>query len=154
MQKVYQGIESQIDVDIIFTDYCWAFDRVDHGLLLKKLCETGIRNKLLKLIESYLTNRVQVVRICGVYSSTIKITSGVPHGTVLGPILCLVFVNDLPKMCAQLFPLLFADDAKFLSVGLSSIDIQRDLNALYDWTVRNIMHFKMDKCFLIKMCKN
>ena len=90
---------------------------MDHGLLLKKLYETGIRNKLVKLIESYLTNRVQVVRINGVYSSTSKVTNGVPHGTVLGPILFLVFVNELPKMCAQLFPLLFADDANFLSVG-------------------------------------
>ena len=57
-------------------------------------------------------------------------------------------------MCDQLFPLLFADDAKFLSVGLSTIDIQSDLNALYDWTVRNNMPFNMDKCCLIKMSKN
>ena len=154
LQKVYQGIESQHDVDIIFTDYSKAFDRVDHGMLLKKLFETGIRNKLLKLIESYLTNRVQVVRINGVNSSPIQVTSGVPQGSILGPILFLVFVNDLPKMCDQLFPLLFADDAKFLSVGLSTIDIQSDLNALYDWTVRNNMPFNMDKCCLIKMSKN
>ena len=105
LQKVYQGIENQNYFDVIFTDYIKASNRVEHGLFLKKLYETRIRKQLLKLFESYLTNRALIIRIKSVYSKPIKIIYNLLHGIILKPILFIVFVNELPKRRTRLFSL-------------------------------------------------
>ena len=153
LQRVYEGVEQQKEIDIIFTDYSKAFDRVDHGILLRKLFKTGLRGKFLKLLESYLARQALYVKVDSSYSSEFRALSGVPQGSILGPLFFLIFVNDLPNSCASLFPLLFADDAKFLSVGIERSKIQNDLDNLFRWTSENCMPFNLEKCAHIKIGK-
>ena len=154
LNETYKGIENGEEIKIIFTDFSKAFDRVDHGILLRKLLSTGIRGKLLKLIKSYLTNRHQIVRINGKEFSREKVTSGVPQGSILGPLFFLVFINDLPDYCVNLKTMLFADDAKFISSGQAQEQIQSDLNNVFNWTIDNNMPFNLDKCTYLKLGKN
>ena len=146
LQLVYNGHENGDSIETVFTDYSKAFDRVDHGILVRKLFEQGVRDKNLKLIKSYLTERSQVVRVNGEISNSEKVTSGVPQGSILGPLFFLVFINDLPDKCNTVIPLLFADDAKFISINLGRDEFQKDLDNVNLWTLENNMPFNVDKC--------
>ena len=146
LQKVYNGFESQQDIDILLTDFSKAFDRVDHGILLQKLHDIVVRGNLFEVLKSYLYGRSQRVRIANELSKEISVTSGVPQGSILSPLLFLIFINDLPEKCEHIIPLLFADDAKFLSVGFSQNLAQKDLDVLLKWTKLNKLPFNMDKC--------
>ena len=137
LQKVYKGIETNNDIDLIFTDFSKAFDKVDHGILFQKLYRIGIRGQIFNVLQSFITGRTQKVRVMNELSNEFKLSSGVPQGSLLSPLLFLIFINDLPDICNQMIPLLFADDAKFLSIGLKSENIQHDLNQLYEWTSLN-----------------
>ena len=85
LNETYKGIENGDEIEVIFTNFSKAFDRVDHGILLRKLFSTVVRGKFLKLIKSYLTNRYQILRINGKESSREKVTSGVPQGSIRAP---------------------------------------------------------------------
>jgi len=93
----------------IFIDAKKAFDTIDHRTLLKKLARYGFRGAELKLIENYLFNRYQVTEIDGVVSDLVKILAGVPQGSILGPLLFLIYINDLPN-ASNFRKFLFADD--------------------------------------------
>ena len=103
------------EVDCIYTDFMKAFDRVPHNRLLTKMRSYGISD-ICNWIQMFLSNRTQKVVINGVSSEWEKVKSGVPQGSVLGPVLFLLFINDLPQeVISEL--LLYADDAR--STGLS-----------------------------------
>ena len=146
LDYVYQAIENNETVNVIYTDFEKAFDRVDHGILLKKLYQTGTRGKLLTLVQSYLSSRTQQVKVNGVLSASFSVKSGVPQGSILAPLFFLVFINDLPNLCSSAIPLLCADDAKFIGIGPCETSFQNDLTRVFDWSVQHNMPFNIAKC--------
>ena len=121
--------------DQVINHVCKAFDKVSHKHLAIKLAYYGIRSSTLAWIISLLTNRKHQVVLEGIASGTVDVTSGVPQGSVLGPILLLIFINDLPQSLSSKVRL-FADDA-ILYFEVASADdcqmLQSDLNKLTEW---------------------
>ena len=107
LDTIYSAISKNEEVDVIYTDFEKAFDKVDHGILIDKLYSLGIRGKILKLIYNYLTNRTQCVKIKDCLSQSFYVTSGVHQGSILGPLFFLVMTNDLPSVCKHSTSFLF-----------------------------------------------
>ena len=125
----------------VFVDFRKAFDSVNHQLLLKKLPGYGIQTQELRWFENYLTNRCQSVVYGSAQSASQQITSGVPQGSILGPILFSIYINDLPNCLLQSQILLYADDAVLFyadsNIGKISTVLNKDLKQLQSWTYRN-----------------
>ena len=136
------------ETDVIYLDFAKAFDKVDHEILLKKLTNIGITGKLLDWLESFLSDRNQTVVVDGVLSYLTSVLSGVPQGTVLGPLLFLIYVNDISN-CIQFSKIsCFADDARILKSISTSSDsslLQQDLYAVSRWSKANNMELNDDK---------
>ena len=119
------------------------FDGVHHEIFLKKVASFGIGGNILKLLKSYLEDREQRVKTDDCLSTALPIRSGVPQGSVIGPLLFLIFFNDLPCVCVNPIVLLFTDDSKTSSAG--PIELQNDLIMIYNWAKANIMEFNNTK---------
>ena len=144
-------------IDCIYLDLCKAFDKVPHKRLLSKLNSIGcVRGKLLEWMQSYLTNREMRTTIRGSHSSWMKVESGVPQGSVLAPVMFLIYVNDLP-VGVDSYMSMFADDAKIMRqiTSPSSCDqLQGDLDKIYDWSTKWKMEFNFNKCCVLEMGKS
>ena len=141
-------VEQGKNVDTIYLDFSKAFDKVDHTLLLNKLKHFGIRGKVLKWIESFLRDRKQSVIIDGSKSESAPVVSGVPQGSVLGPILFLLMISDIDENVKYSILASFADDTRVLKEIEGIIDtfkLQHDLNEVYDWTGKNNMNLNSCK---------
>ena len=142
--------------DTIYTDFSKAFDSVPHQRLLNKIHAYGIRGKLLKWIESFLSDRKQRVVLGNQKSNWQPVTSGIPQGSVLGPILFIIFINDMPEVVESLMKL-FADDAKIFKAIESFKDIsviQEDINKLLKWSTEWQLPLNINKCRCIHYGKN
>ena len=152
--EVYHNILENVaggkEVDVIYLDLTKAFDKVPHNTLLKKLESSSIRGPLLSWFHSYLTDRQQRVVLNGICSDWLPVTSGVPQGSILGPLLFLVYCNDAQYYIQENSTLaLFDDDSKlFRSLDVSSciISLQQDLNSLQKWSIDMKMQFNTKKC--------
>jgi len=134
--KVSHRLLIYIHVDVIYLDFSKTFDKVSHRLLIYKLEKYGIRGKILDWIREYLTNLKQRVAINGILSSTQPVTSGVPQGRVIGPVLFLIYVNDMPDVVKCIIKL-FADDTKLFSKISPEEDqtlLQYSINQIIKWT--------------------
>ncbi|CAB4043417.1 Hypothetical predicted protein, partial [Paramuricea clavata] len=145
-----KSIDEKGQTDIAFLDFSKAFDSVSHLSMMDKLYAAGIRGSLLKWFGSYLHDRKQRVVLDGKCSEWLDVTSGVPQGSILGPALFVLFINDMPDVISESGTLaLFADDAKCLRTINSDADcvaLQRDLNNLTTWSAEWKLPFNIDKC--------
>ena len=141
-------------VDCIYLDFQKAFDSVPHDRLIAKLDKmAGVRGRVLKWIIAYLKGRWQRVKVRGAVSDLSRVTSGVPQGSVLGPLLFLIYINDLPEGIKS-FMSMFADDAKILKriEGEENCrELQRDLDRVNQWSEKWLMKFNTSKCKVMKM---
>jgi len=138
-------------VDIVYLDFQKAFDKVPHRRLMLKVRALGIGGRVAQWIESWLCNRRQRVVVNGESSAWAPVTSGVPQGSVLGPLLFLIYINDLDcDLISKVSK--FADDTK---LGINAADpsmiagLQRDLDRIGDWSERWLMPFNSDKCHVL-----
>ena len=106
--------ESSYEVDTIYIDFKKAFDTVPYNTLLSKLSKYGITGSVFSFYQAYLSNRLQCVSINGVLSNFLPVLSGVPQGSLLGPLLFAIYINDLPDIFHNVSPYIFADDTKCL----------------------------------------
>ena len=141
-------------IDAIYCDFMKAFDKVSHKRLVYKAKQYGITGKVHGWIKDFLSNRTHRVALNGALSKPANVTSGIPQGSVLGPMLFVIYINDLPETVDKdSYIYLFADDAKVFRHIKSEedrIQLQKDINSLLDWSKKWLLLFHPDKC--VHMC--
>ena len=153
---VLSSLEEGHNVDSIYLDFSKAFDKVDIGILCHKMKLMGITGTLGKWIHDFLTNRKQYIIVNGAISSPSDVKSGVPQGTVLGPILFLILINDIDKTVSSKVSL-FADDTRVMGPVSQEEDVenlQKDLDKIYKWQSENNMLFNGKKFEMLRYGKN
>lgn len=124
----YNSLDSKCHLVAILLDLSKAFDTLDHGILISKLEHIGVRGEVLRWIASYLSDRKQFVTIYSHSSDFINITMGVPQGSVLSPLLFLIYINDMAKASRLLNFVHFADDTTVFSSGDDVTRLYEDVN--------------------------
>ena len=145
------SLNQSIRTDVIYFDFAKAFDSVSHDIILQKLkYQFSIDGLLLKFIANYLKDRSQAVVLGGITSSSKSVTSGVPQGSILGPTLFVLFLNDITcGISDKTNILMYADDTKIWREINCESDhhiLQKDIDYLYDWALKNKMKFHPSKC--------
>ena len=142
-----EAVHRGLPVDVVFTDFAKAFDRVAHERLLLKLALFGIGGALLDWIRAWLSGRQQRVVLGNCQSDWKQVTSGVPQGSVLGPLLFVLFINDLCEVVKSNIKL-YADDSKIFRIIESDEDttqLQADVDAAVEWSNRWLLPFNLEK---------
>ena len=153
------SLNNNIRSDVIYFDFAKAFDSVNHDLILEKLkCIYSIDSFLLRFISNYLKDRKQSVVVGGSVSSELPVLSGVPQGSILGPTLFVLFLNDIVcGLHGGTNILMYADDTKIwrqIECEDDHLTLQLDINYLHDWSVRNKMKFHPSKCKVLMVSKH
>ena len=145
--EIYKSFDDGYEVRGVFLDISKAFDKVWHQGLHYKLRQNGISGELLNILTDFLDNRTQRVILNGQYSSWAKVEAGVPQGSILGPLLFLIYINDLSENLAS-NPKLFADSNSLISgvknIDASNIDLNNDLKRIGEWEFQWKMNFNPD----------
>ena len=152
-------LDNRARADVVYFDFSRAFDSCNHDLILSKLKHVfGVEGYLLSFVKSYLKQRCQKVVVDGESSDILPVSSGVPQGSILGPVLFVIFINDL---ISEVTPgtniMLYADDTKIwrrIDCMNDHISLQKSIDALYDWSVRNMMNFHPSKCQVLSVSSN
>ena len=156
LQDLFSWRDRGVQVDLVVLDFAKAFDTVPHESVLGKLKFYGIDDNINRWVRAFLTNRTQEVVVDGGKSDRAAVASGVPQGTVLGPLLFLLHINDLP-LNVESSVRLFADDC-LLYRAISSREeaevLQRDLHSLYAWGQRWGMSFNVKKCNIMRITRS
>lgn len=153
---LFEGFEANKQTDCVYTDFRKAFDRVDHRILLEKLAFNGIRGNLWRWYRSYISNRTQKVVIKGCESEYVDISSGVPQGSIVGPLLFIIFINDISECFQNCNFLLYADDLKIycrIDNIEDHIKFQEDLNRFSNYCYKNKLNLSIEKCKVITFTK-
>ena len=151
-----EALMHNIPIDILYLDYAKAFDTVPHQRLIHQVESFGITGKVMQWITAFLSNRKQKVCANGAESTWSTVMSGIPQGSIIGPILFTLFVNDLPQNISSIISM-FADDTKLflpLTSDSSYEDLCSDLNYLQEWAVRMQMKFHPSKCKVMHLGKD
>ena len=152
-----KALDQGHEVCVVFFDVSKAFDTVPHSLLLTKLYELNLNPYLLQWIKSYLSNRSQYVCVDSISSSVVPVVSGVPQGSVLGPLLYIIYINDTaasisPNSDANMF----ADDIALYRIIKTSSDyvrLQEDINSVSTCIRHKQFQFNANKCKLVLITK-
>ena len=148
LDKWTESLDQGKSVDCIYMDYQKALDTVPHGHLLSKLKSYKMSEPILRWISSFLQKRTQQMVINWHHSEWMEVSSGIPQGSVLGPLLFVIFINHLPKVASSDI-YLFADDTKIsrpITTEGDEQQLQRDLDKLTDWSDTWLLKFHPDKC--------
>ena len=153
-----KSLDNKIQIDVLYLDFSKAFDSVPHHLLLHKMKSFGINGQLHAWFTNYLSDRRQCILVEGETSEWKPVISGVPQGSILGPFLFLLYINDLPKPPSnETTMFLFADDSKCFREIHSNADasaLQRDIDKLFLWSNIWGMKFNAEKCSVLTVSRS
>ena len=151
--NIYSAIDNSLSVLSIFIDFAKAFETVNHKILLDKMYHYGIRGPIHSWFKDYLTDRSQITTFKGENSTSSKIFLGVPQGSVLGPILFLIYINDISGIFTKSKTILFADDMTIYLTGPSPEQLitsaNQELEQLHQWSVCNRLTINTDKTYFM-----
>jgi len=157
--KILDDLTLQLDlvkqIDVIYTDFEKAFDKVSHYALISKQRAYGLDDTVIQWLQDFLCNRDNVWELT-VFSRWFLVDSSVPQGSILGPVLFLIYINDLPDFCGEDHKIyLHADDAKLYSTITSKEDqlcLQRVINRIKKWCDKWLLKINISKCKTLSYC--
>ena len=151
MDEWTETLDNSGNIDSIYMDFMKAFDKVPHRRLIVKMERYGISERIINWVKDFLHNRKQKVSVNGEESVDHDVTSGIPQGSVLGPVLFVIYINDMPE-CVDAPIYLFADDTKIYSeinkAGAKGL-LQKDLDCLQKWSDTWLLKFHPNKCKVV-----
>ena len=157
LHAIGQSLDKNVQTDVIYLDFAKAFDSVDHQILLHKLASYGVSGHLYEWFADYLSGRRQRFVVDGATSNWVPVTSGVPQGSLLGPILFVIFINDLTDILPDAtLAALYADHTKLYKSITSVVDFESFQQALTDldcWSRDNNLNFNESKCKVLTITR-
>ena len=154
---VVESMDDRTQVDVVYTDFSKAFDKISHPLLMVQLAEVGVCAFLRRWVWSYISGRTQSVVVNGFSSDQFSVTSGVPQGSHLGPLLFIIYINNIINCIKNSNFLLYADDLKIFCKIRNLDDCRRlqcDLDSLADYCRNSSLFLNLDKCVAISFTRN